>query len=79
MSNVKEECEDISVMEATGLKTEDQQMDKGKFPAGDVRKAELKLEAEQKDILQDNIKEEHKPEVKLFQEECPKFQLLKPE
>ncbi|KAL7845096.1 hypothetical protein AOLI_G00232880 [Acnodon oligacanthus] len=44
MSSVKEECEDICVMEATGLMTEDQQMDK-------------------------DIKEEHKPEVKLFQEE----------
>ncbi|KAL6482527.1 hypothetical protein MHYP_G00106070 [Metynnis hypsauchen] len=44
MSSVKEECEDIGVMEATGLKTEDQQMDK-------------------------DIREEHKPEVKLFQEE----------
>ena len=29
MSCVKVECEDISVMEATELKTEDQQMDKG--------------------------------------------------
>ncbi|KAL6482528.1 hypothetical protein MHYP_G00106080 [Metynnis hypsauchen] len=48
-SCVKEECEDISVMEVTGLKTEDQQMDK-------------------EEVFREDIKEEHKPEVKLFQE-----------
>ncbi|KAL7845094.1 hypothetical protein AOLI_G00232860 [Acnodon oligacanthus] len=51
MSSIKEECEDISVMEATGLKTEDQQMDK-------------------EEELQEDIKEEYKPLVTPFQEEC---------
>ncbi|KAL7851826.1 hypothetical protein SRHO_G00176110 [Serrasalmus rhombeus] len=50
MSSVKEECEDVSVMEATGLKTEDQQMDR-------------------EEVLREDIKEEHEPELTLFQEE----------
>ncbi|KAL6482520.1 hypothetical protein MHYP_G00106000 [Metynnis hypsauchen] len=57
MSSVKEECEDVSVMEVTGLKTEDQQMDK-------------------EEILQDKIKEEHDPEVKLFQEDSSSQECL---
>ncbi|KAL7851809.1 hypothetical protein SRHO_G00175940 [Serrasalmus rhombeus] len=50
MSCVKEECEDISVMEVSELKTEDE---------------EVKEEA----ILQEDIKEEYKVEVKPFQKE----------
>ncbi|KAL7851810.1 hypothetical protein SRHO_G00175950 [Serrasalmus rhombeus] len=45
MSCVKEECEDVSVMEASGLKTEDEETDRGTILREDL-KEEFKLEVE---------------------------------
>ncbi|KAL6482541.1 hypothetical protein MHYP_G00106210 [Metynnis hypsauchen] len=83
MSSVKEECEDVSVMEASGLKTEDEEMDSVLEASGLKTEDEemdsvleasgLKTEDEEMDrgtFVREDIKEEFKLEVEPFEEEC---------
>ncbi|XP_036412856.1 zinc finger protein 135-like, partial [Colossoma macropomum] len=74
MSSVKEECEDISVMEATGLKTEDQQMDKEDFLQEDIKEEhELEVKPLQEDSSSQECLENSEPGISFSDSSHPRI------